>query len=57
MSDRRIVEGRHQGPRQDPSTWRQGELEHATVQPVRDTFAYPSVGAVIRVTVSAGKSA
>jgi len=27
------------------------------VQPVRDTFAYPSVSEVIRVTVSAGKSA
>jgi hypothetical protein len=49
--------GPDQGPRQDPSNWRQGELEHATVQPVRDTFAYPPVGEVIRVTVSAGKSA
>jgi hypothetical protein len=49
--------GPDQGPRQDPKTWRQGELEHATVQPVRDTFAYPPVAEVIRVTVSAGKSA
>jgi hypothetical protein len=49
--------GPDQGPRQDPNTWRQGELEHATVQPVRDTFAYPPVREVIRVTVSAGKSA
>ncbi len=49
--------GPDQGPRQDPSNWRQGELEHATVQPVRDTFAYPPVGEVIRVTVSVGKSA
>jgi hypothetical protein len=49
--------GPDQGPRQDPSSWRQGELEHATVQAVRDTFAYPPVGEVIRVTVSAGKSA
>jgi hypothetical protein len=49
--------GPDQGPRQDPNNWRQGELEHATVQPVRDTFAYPPVGEVIRVTVSAGKSA
>lgn len=49
--------GADQGPRQDPNTWRQGELEHATVQPVRDTFAYPPVGKVIRVTVGAGKSA
>jgi hypothetical protein len=49
--------GPDQGPRQDPSTWRQGELEHATVQPVRDTFAYPPVAEVIRVTVSTGKSA
>jgi hypothetical protein len=39
-----------------PSNWRQGELEHATVQPVRDTFAYPPVGEVIRVTVITGKS-
>jgi hypothetical protein len=49
--------GPNQGPRQDPDTWRQGALEHATVQPVRDTFAYPPVGEVIRVTVSAGRSA
>ena len=49
--------GPDQGPRQDPNSWRQGELEHATVQPVRDIFAYPPVGEVIRVTVSAGKSA
>jgi hypothetical protein len=49
--------GPDQGPRQDPMTWRQGELEQATVQPVRDTFAYPPTGEVIRVTVSAGKSA
>lgn len=49
--------GPDQGPRQDPDTWRQGALEHATVQPVRDTFAYPPVGEVIRVTVSAGRSA
>jgi hypothetical protein len=49
--------GPDQGPRQDPANWRQGELEHATVQPVRDTFAYPPVGEVIRVTVSTGKSA
>ena len=49
--------GPDQGPRQDPMTWRQGALEHATVQPVRDTFAYPPVTEVIRVTVSAGKSA
>jgi hypothetical protein len=49
--------GPDQGPRQDPMTWRQGELEHATVQPVRDTYAYPPVAEVIRVTVSAGKSA
>lgn len=49
--------GPDQGPRQDPSNWRQGELEHATVQPVRDTWAYPPVEQVIRVTVSAGKSA
>jgi hypothetical protein len=49
--------GPDQGPRQDPSSWRQGELEHATVQAVRDTFAYPPVGEVIRVTVSTGKSA
>jgi hypothetical protein len=49
--------GPDQGPRQDPNKWRQGELEHATVQPVRDTFAYPPVGEVIRVTVSTGKSA
>jgi hypothetical protein len=27
------------------------------VQPVRDAFAYPPVGEVIRVTVSTGKSA
>ena len=47
--------GPDQGPRQDPK-WRQGELEHATVQPVRATFAYPPVGEVIRVTLSAGKS-
>jgi hypothetical protein len=49
--------GPDQGPRQDPNNWRQGKLEHATVQPVRDTFAYPPVGEVIRVTVSTGKSA
>ena len=49
--------GPDQGPRQDPKMWRQGALEHATVQPVRDTFAYPPVTEVIRVTVSAGKSA
>ena len=49
--------GPDQGPRQDPNNWRQGELEHATVQPVRDTFAYPPVGEVIRVTLSTGKSA
>jgi len=49
--------GPDQGPRQDPMTWRQGELEHATVQPVRDTYAYPPTAEVIRVTVSAGKSA
>ena len=49
--------GPDQGPRQDPNNWRQGELEHATVQPVRDTYAYPPVGEVIRVTVSVGKSA
>ena len=49
--------GPDQGPRQDPNNWRQGELEHATIQPVRDTFAYPPVGEVIRVTVTAGKSA
>jgi hypothetical protein len=49
--------GPDQGPRQDPNNWRQGELEHATVQPVRDTFAYPPVGEVIRVTVSTGRSA
>jgi hypothetical protein len=49
--------GPDQGPRQDPNNWRQGELEHASVQPVRDAFAYPPVGEVIRVTVSAGKSA
>jgi hypothetical protein len=48
--------GPDQGPRQDPNNWRQGELEHATVQPVRDTFAYPPVREVIRITVSAGKS-
>lgn len=48
--------GPDQGPRQDPNAWRQGELEHATVQPVRDAWAYPPVGEVIRVTVSAGKS-
>jgi hypothetical protein len=48
--------GPDQGPRQDPKTWRQGELEHATVEPVRDTFAYPAVAEVIRVTISAGKS-
>jgi hypothetical protein len=49
--------GPDQGPRQYPNNWRQGELEHATVQPVRDTYAYPPVGEVIRVTVSVGKSA
>jgi hypothetical protein len=49
--------GPDQGPRQDPNNWRQGQLEHATVQPVRDAFAYPPVGEVIRVTVGAGKSA
>lgn len=36
--------GPDQGPRKDPNTWRQGELEHAAVQPVRDTFAYPPIG-------------
>ena len=45
-----------QGPRQDPMTWRQGELEHATVQPVRDAWAYPPTAEVIRVTVSPTKS-
>jgi hypothetical protein len=49
--------GPDQGPRQNPDTWRQGALEGATVQPVRDTFAYPPVSEVIRVTVSAGKNA
>jgi hypothetical protein len=49
--------GPDQGPRQDPNGWRQGELEFATVQPVRDAFAYPPVGNVIRVTVSGAKSA
>jgi hypothetical protein len=48
--------GPDQGPRQDPKTWRQGELEHATVEPVRDTFAYPPTAEVIRVTVSPAKS-
>jgi hypothetical protein len=48
--------GADQGPRQDPKTWRQGELEHATVQPVRDAWAYPPVAQVIRVTVSPAKS-
>jgi hypothetical protein len=48
--------GPDQGPRQDPGNWRQGELEHATVEPVRDTFAYPPVAEVIRVTISAAKS-
>jgi hypothetical protein len=48
--------GPDQGPRQNPNTWRQGELEHATVEPVRDTFAYPPTAEVIRVTISAGKS-
>jgi hypothetical protein len=48
--------GPDQGPRQDPMTWRQGELEHATVQPVRDAWAYPPVAQVIRVTVSPAKS-
>ena len=48
--------GPDQGPRQDPKTWRQGELEHATVAPVRDTFAYPPTAEVIRVTISAAKS-
>jgi hypothetical protein len=49
--------GPDQGPRQDPNTWRQGALEYATVQPVRDAFAYPPVTEVIRVTVSGAKSA
>jgi hypothetical protein len=49
--------GPDQGPRQSPDTWRQGDLEHATVQPVRDTFAYPPVAEVIRVTVSSPKGA
>jgi hypothetical protein len=49
--------GPDQGPRQDPNGWRQGALEGASVQPVRDTFAYPPVAEVIKVTVSAGKSA
>jgi hypothetical protein len=48
--------GPDQGPRQDPMNWRQGELEHATVQPVRDAFAYPRTAEVIRVTVSPAKS-
>jgi hypothetical protein len=48
--------GPDQGPRQNPNTWRQGELEHATVEPVRDTFAYPPVAEVIRVTISPAKS-
>jgi hypothetical protein len=48
--------GPDQGPRQNPDTWRQGKLEHATVQPVRDTFAYPPTAEVIRVTVSPAKS-
>ena len=48
--------GPDQGPRQDPNSWRQGELEHATVQPVRDAFAYPPTTEVIRVTVSPTKS-
>jgi hypothetical protein len=48
--------GPDQGPRQNPKTWRQGELEHATVQPVRDGWAYPPVTEVIRVTVSPAKS-
>jgi hypothetical protein len=48
--------GPDQGPRQDPMTWRQGELEHATVQPVRDAWAYPPTAEVIRVTVSPAKS-
>jgi hypothetical protein len=48
--------GPDQGPRQDPKTWRQGELEHATVQTVRDAWAYPPVTEVIRVTVSPAKS-
>jgi hypothetical protein len=30
-----------------------GEVEHATVQAVRDAFAYSPVGAVIRIAVSA----
>ena len=48
--------GPDQGPRQDPNTWRQGKLEHATVRAVRDTFAYPPVAEVIRVTVSPAQS-
>jgi hypothetical protein len=48
--------GPDQGPRQDPKTWRQGELEHATVEPVRDAFAYPPVAEIIRVTISNAKS-
>jgi hypothetical protein len=48
--------GPDQGPRQNPMTWRQGELEHATVQPVRDAWAYPPTAEVIRVTVSPAKS-
>ena len=46
--------GPDQGPRQ--KTWRQGELEHGTVQPVRDAWAYPPTAEVIRVTVSPTKS-
>jgi hypothetical protein len=48
--------GPDQGPRQNPKTWRQGELEHATVQPVRDTFAYPPVTEVVRVMVNPARS-
>jgi hypothetical protein len=42
--------GPDQGPRQ--KTWRQGALEHGTMTPVRDTWAYPALPEVIRVTVS-----
>ena len=46
--------GPDQGPRQ--KTWRQGELEHGTVWPVRDAWAYPPTAEAIRVTVSAAPS-
>jgi hypothetical protein len=46
--------GPDQGPRQ--KAWRQGELEHGTVWPVRDAWAYPPLAEVIRVTVSAAPS-